>query len=163
MADFLPLCVISNDYCLSPLIIINYLVRGWHEQLFQEVHPIMKHFSCSLEMIGNLVEHSDGYFFIQDGLSDAFLQFVHVFLQSFSVASFVFEMGPREFEVIPGKFHETWPIVPAGFAKAVKPVRTLQPWGETNKRTDEYRYTVVKNTTKYIVIRNIKNYRLQWT
>ena len=86
----------------------------------------MKHFSCSLEMIGNLVEHSDGYFFIQDGLADAFLQFVHVFLQSLSVASFVFEMGPREFEVIPGKFHETWPIVPAGFAKAVKPVRTLQ-------------------------------------
>ena len=93
-------------------------------------------------MIGNLVEHSDGYFFIQDGLADAFLQFVHVFLQSLSVASFVFEMGPREFEVIPGKFHETWPIVPAGFAKAVKPVRTLQTkeqmnidtqWAKNNK------------------------------
>ena len=95
----------------------------------------MKHFSCSLEMIGNLVEHSDGYFFIQDGLADAFLQFVHVFLQSLSVASFVFEMGPREFEVIPGKFHETWPIVPAGFAKAVKPVRTLQ-WPRS-KQTKE--------------------------
>ena len=107
----------------------------------------MKHFSCSLEMIGNLVEHSDGYFFIQDGLADAFLQFVHVFLQSLSVASFVFEMGPREFEVIPGKFHETWPIVPAGFAKAVKPVRTLQ-WPRTNKRIDEYRYTVGKNTRR---------------
>ena len=84
-------------------------------------------------MIGNLVEHSDGYFFIQDGLADAFLQFVHVFLQSLSVASFVFEMGPREFEVIPGKFHETWPIVPAGFAKAVKPVRTLQ-WPRSKQK-----------------------------
>ena len=41
-------------------------------------------------------------------------------------------MGPGEFEVIPGKFHETWPILPAAFAKAFKPVRALQR-GKANK------------------------------
>ena len=76
-------------------------------------------------MIGDVI-HSEWLFFLQDCLPYPLLQFVYIFLQFLPIASFIFEMGSRELEVVPGKFHETRPIVCAGSALALKPVRCLQ-------------------------------------